>query len=62
MLLALEIIVTVVGGLALIYLIGDRTFSAPRYRGPITNHFNGKKFAILSLANGKALLISCVGS
>ena len=45
MFLVLEIIVTVVGGLALIYLIGDRMLSASAYRGPITNHFNGRKFS-----------------
>ena len=56
MLLALEIIVTVVGGLALIYLIGDRTFSAPRYRGPITNHFNGKKFRNLEPGERKGFI------
>jgi len=40
----LEIIITVVGGLALICLLVDRNFSAPRYHGSATNHFNGKKF------------------
>ena len=44
MLLVLEIIVPIAAGLALIYLIADRTFSAPRYQGPITDHFNGRKF------------------
>jgi L-ascorbate metabolism protein UlaG (beta-lactamase superfamily) len=44
MLLVLEIVVPVAVGLALIYLIADRTFSAPRYHGPTTKHFNGRKF------------------
>jgi len=44
MLLVLEILVPIAAGLALVYLIADRTFSAPRYRGPTTNHFNGRKF------------------
>ena len=56
MLLALEIIVTVVGGLALIFLIGNWTFSAPYYRGPITNHFNGKKFCNLEPAERKGFI------
>ncbi len=56
MLLVLEIIVTIVGGLALIYLIGDRTFSAPRYRGPITNHFNGGKFRNLESPERKGFI------
>jgi L-ascorbate metabolism protein UlaG (beta-lactamase superfamily) len=56
MLLVLEIIVTVGGGLALIYLIADRTFSAPRYQGPITNHFNGKKFLNLDPPERKGFI------
>jgi L-ascorbate metabolism protein UlaG (beta-lactamase superfamily) len=44
MLLVLEILVPIGGFLALTYLIADRTFSAPRYRGPTTNHFNGSEF------------------
>src|SRR2546421_12676529 len=36
MVLVLEIIVPIAGVLALIYLIADRTLSAPRYYGPIT--------------------------
>lgn len=47
MLLILEVLTTITAGLALIYLIIDRTFSAPRYHGPITNHFNGRKFCNL---------------
>jgi len=43
-LLILEIIVTVAGGLALIYLLADRALSAPRYHGPTTNHFDGRRF------------------
>jgi L-ascorbate metabolism protein UlaG (beta-lactamase superfamily) len=52
-LLILEIIITVVGGLALICLLVDWNFSAPLYRGPITNHFNGKKFLNLDPAERK---------
>ena len=44
MLLILEILVAIAAGLALIYLLADHAFSAPRYRGPGTNHFDGKKF------------------
>ena len=44
MVLILVIIVSAAGGLALIYLLIDWAFSAPRYQGPITNHFNGRKF------------------
>jgi L-ascorbate metabolism protein UlaG (beta-lactamase superfamily) len=44
MVLGLEIIVLVAGGLALIYLIADRTFSAPHYDGPISDHFTGERF------------------
>jgi len=43
-LLILEIIVTLAAGLALICLLVDRNFSAPRYYGAVTNHFNGKRF------------------
>lgn len=52
----LEIIVAVIGGLALIYLIVDRAFSAPRYRGPITNHFNGRKFLNLEPPERKGFI------
>src|SRR5690242_11485403 len=38
------ILVGVFGGAALIYLLVDRTISAPRYRGQITDHFDGRKF------------------
>lgn len=40
----LEIIVLVAGGLALVYLIADRRFSAPHYHGPVSDHFNGERF------------------
>ena len=40
----LEIIVLVAGGLALVYLIADRRFSAPHYHGPISDHFTGERF------------------
>ena len=32
------------GGAALIYLLLDRAMSAPRYRGQVTDHFDGRKF------------------
>jgi L-ascorbate metabolism protein UlaG (beta-lactamase superfamily) len=44
MLPALLIIASAAVGLVLIYLLADRAFSAPRYRGPTTNHFDGRKF------------------
>jgi L-ascorbate metabolism protein UlaG (beta-lactamase superfamily) len=44
MLLMLEIIVSTAVGLALIYRLADRALSAPRYHGPITNHFDGRRF------------------
>jgi len=56
MLLALEIMVVIAGGLALIYLLVDRTFAAPRYHGPITNHFNGKRFHNLEPPEGKGFI------
>jgi len=43
MLLILDL-ATIAAGLALIYLIIDRNFSAPRYHGPISDHFNGRRF------------------
>jgi L-ascorbate metabolism protein UlaG (beta-lactamase superfamily) len=56
MVLVLKIIVPVAGGLALIYLIADRTFSAPRHHGPITDHFSGRKFRNLEPAERKGLI------
>jgi hypothetical protein len=44
MLPALLIIASAAVVLVLIYLLADRAFSAPRYRGPTTNHFDGRKF------------------
>ena len=44
MLLIPEIVVGIAVGLALIYLLADRALSAPRYHGPTTNHFDGRKF------------------
>ena len=44
MLPTLVIIVISAVGLALIYLLADRAFSAPRYRGPRTDHFDGRRF------------------
>ena len=38
------IVVSAAVGLALICLLADRAFSAPRYRGPLTDHFDGRKF------------------
>jgi len=34
----------VLGSVALIYLLVNRALSAPRYRGQITDHFDGRKF------------------
>jgi L-ascorbate metabolism protein UlaG (beta-lactamase superfamily) len=34
----------VLGSVALIYLLINRALSAPRYRGQITDHFDGRKF------------------
>ena len=39
MLLILDIFVAIAGGLVFIYLLADRAFSAPRYQGPVTDHF-----------------------
>jgi len=44
MLSALIIILSTAIGLALICLLAGLAFSAPRYRGPATNHFDGRKF------------------
>ncbi len=56
MLLVLEILVPLAVVLALIYLIADRTFSAPGYQGPITDHFNGRKFRNLDPSARRGLL------
>src|SRR5882762_2404131 len=56
MVLVLEIIVPIAGVLALIYLIADRTLSAPRYYGPITEHFNGRKFCNLEPSERRGLI------
>ena len=42
--LLLLIIAGVLGSVALIYLLINRVISAPRYRGRITDHFDGRKF------------------
>jgi len=52
----LEIIVLVAGGLALIYLIADRTFSAPHYHGPISDHFTGERFRNLEPSEPRGLI------
>ncbi|MBV9928023.1 MAG: MBL fold metallo-hydrolase [Acidobacteria bacterium] len=44
MLTTLVIIVSSAVVLALIYLLADRALSAPRYRGPRTDHFDGRRF------------------
>jgi L-ascorbate metabolism protein UlaG (beta-lactamase superfamily) len=44
MLLTLAILVAITGGLVLVYLLADRALSAPRYQGPVTDHFDGSKF------------------
>ena len=54
--LILEIIVIVAGGLILIYLLVDRSLAAPRYHGPITNHFNGRDFHNLEPPERKGFL------
>jgi L-ascorbate metabolism protein UlaG (beta-lactamase superfamily) len=43
-LLLLLIIAGVLGSAALIYLLINHALSAPRYRGRITDHFDGRKF------------------
>ena len=44
MLLIVEILVAIAGGLGLIFILADRPFAAPRYQGPITDHFKGRIF------------------
>ena len=44
MLLLAEIVVPIALTLLLSYLIADLAFSAPRYHGPATDHFDGRKF------------------
>jgi L-ascorbate metabolism protein UlaG (beta-lactamase superfamily) len=56
MLLVPEIIVPIAVVLALIYLIADRTFSVPRYQGPTTDHFNGRKFRNLDPSERRGLI------
>jgi L-ascorbate metabolism protein UlaG (beta-lactamase superfamily) len=43
-LLAIWIIAGLLGSVALIYLVIDRRISAPRYYGPVTDHFDGTRF------------------
>ena len=43
-LLIIAIIVAILISFALLVWLIDRGFSAPRYRGPVTGHFNGNKF------------------
>jgi L-ascorbate metabolism protein UlaG (beta-lactamase superfamily) len=43
-LLILAIIIVFIAGLILIFILADRHFAAPRYRGPITDHFDGRRF------------------
>ncbi len=56
MVLVLEMIVPIAGVLALIYLIADRTFSAPSYHSPTTGHFNGRKFSNLEPSERRGLI------
>lgn len=56
MLLILWVIVSIAVCLALFYLLADRAFSAPRYRGPITNHFDGRKFRNLEPPERKGFI------
>ena len=44
MLPTMEVVVSAAAGLTLIYLLADRTLAAPRYKGPLTDHFDGRKF------------------
>ena len=44
MLVVVEIVAAIIGGLVLTYFTVDRMFSAPRHHGPITDHFNGRSF------------------
>lgn len=54
--LILEILVAIAGGLVLIYLLADRAFSAPRYQGLVTDHFNGRKFRNLGPSEQKGFI------
>jgi hypothetical protein len=62
MLLILELLAMIAAGLVLIYLLADRAFSAPRYQGPVTNHFDGRRFRNLEPPARKDLLISFAGN
>ena len=50
------IIAGILGSAALIYLLVDRALSAPRYSGPITDHFDGKRFHNLHPPERKGFL------
>jgi L-ascorbate metabolism protein UlaG (beta-lactamase superfamily) len=56
MFLVLEIIVSAAAGLALIYLLAERIFATPRYKGPITDHFDGTKFRNLEPPERKGFI------
>ena len=54
--LILRIAVAVLGSIAFIGWLIDRVFSAPRYHGPVTDHFNGKRFLNLEPPERKGFL------
>jgi L-ascorbate metabolism protein UlaG (beta-lactamase superfamily) len=54
--LLLEIIGAIAATLVLIYLLVDRGLSAPRYQGPTSNHFNGRRFRNLEPPERKGFI------
>ena len=61
-LLIIAIIVAILISFALLVWLIDRGFSAPRYRGPVTGHFNGNKFQNTEPPNEAASSTSCAGN
>ena len=56
MLVVMEIVAAIIGGLVVTYFIVDRMFSVPGYHGPITDHFNGRTFENLEPPKRKGFM------
>ena len=50
------VIVTVIGLVAVVYLLIDRSLSAPRHHGPTSDHFDGTRFHNLEPPNKKGFV------
>src|ERR1043166_8302115 len=54
--LLVAIPISVAVALVVLYTLVDRTLAAPHHHGPVTNHFNGKKFYNLEPPEGKGFV------